>query len=209
MITLTYKQLLTLTLATCFLTFVDMEAVPSDQFKNAPEWIDPSGKDIKAGEQNGALIELQIKEKDVVNQNAKSDKAIIDILNSTPDLSTLANALTLAQITPLLSEKGSFTIFAPSNEAFSKMPKGKLDELMRPGNQAKLADLLKYHIVSDKIQAKEMKTMTIKTLNGKELKITLVGSDVKVNNAKVIQTDLVGKNGVIHVIDAVLLPSEK
>jgi uncharacterized surface protein with fasciclin (FAS1) repeats len=105
-----------------------------------------------------------------------------------------------------LSGPGPFTIFAPTNAAFEKLPAGTVDMLLKPENKAKLVAILTYHVVPAKVMAADVKSGEAPTVNGKMLKIKADGMGVMVNNAKVIATDLVGSNGVIHVVDTVLLP---
>ena len=101
---------------------------------------------------------------------------------------------------------GPFTGFAPSNEAFQKFGKEKLHQLLNPDNRDQLTSLIIYHVVPGKYLSKDLKSMDLKTINGKSLAITVQNGEIKVNNAKVIRKDLVGPNGVIHIIDTVLVP---
>jgi len=138
--------------------------------------------------------------------NKIAEKNIVEIAQSNNDFSTLVKALVAANLVSVLEGKGPFTVFAPTNAAFAKLPAGTLENLLKPENKAKLAAILTYHVVSGKVLAADVKTMKAKTVNGKDLDINVNGSNVTVNNAKVIKTDIVGSNGVIHVIDTVLLP---
>ena len=99
-----------------------------------------------------------------------------------------------------------FTVFAPSDEAFSKLPAGTLDDLLKPENKKKLAALLAYHVLEGKVMAADVKTMMAKTANGAKLDIKVTGDVVMVNDAKVVKADVKASNGVIHVIDSVLMP---
>ncbi|MBA3815546.1 MAG: fasciclin domain-containing protein [Parachlamydiaceae bacterium] len=136
----------------------------------------------------------------------KTQKNIVQIAQSNPDFSTLVKVLVAADLVSALEGKGPFTVFAPTNEAFAKLPAATLADLLKPENKEKLKAILTYHIVPGKVLAKDVQTMKAKTLNGKELDIQVRGSNVMVNNAKVVKTDIIGSNGVIHVIDAVILP---
>jgi len=136
----------------------------------------------------------------------KNQKNIVQIAQSNPDFSTLVKALAAADLVSALEGKGPFTVFAPTNAAFAKLPPETLANLLKPENKDQLASILKYHVVPGNVMAKDVKTMKAKTLNGKELDIEVHGSDVMVNKAKVVKTDIVASNGVIHVIDAVVLP---
>lgn len=141
------------------------------------------------------------------NMNQISAKNLVQIAQGNPDFSTLVAAVIAADLATTLQGQGPFTIFAPTNEAFSKLPPQTLADLLKPENKAKLAAILTYHVVAGKVLAADVKTSKVKTVNGKELDIKVNGSDVTVNGVKVIKTDIVGSNGVIHVIDSVLVPN--
>lgn len=135
-------------------------------------------------------------------QENKKTTAIND-----PDISTFGKAIDAAQLRDLFEGTGPFTAFIPSNAAFDKFGKTKLDNLLKPENRDNLTSILIYHIVPGKYMAANMKTTSLKTVNGKMIKIKVnENGDIKVNNAKVIRTDMVGPNGVIHEIDTVLIP---
>ena len=138
----------------------------------------------------------------------KADKTVVEIAAGAEDFSTLVTAVTAAGLAEALSGEGPFTIFAPSNSAFAKLPKGTVESLLKPEAKEKLAAILKYHVVAGKVMAADVKAGKVKTLNGKELTISIADGKVKVDDATVVKTDLVGTNGVIHVIDAVVLPAE-
>lgn len=116
---------------------------------------------------------------------------------------TLVAALEAADLATTLSRKGPFTVFAPTDEAFAKIPKADLDALL--ADKQKLIAVLTYHVVAGKVMAKDVKAGDVATVNGKTVKITTEGG-VMVNNAKVTATDIKASNGVIHVIDTVLMP---
>ncbi len=134
---------------------------------------------------------------------------IIDTAKSTGTFKTLTAALDAAGKTEMLKEKGPFTVFAPSDEAFAKLPKGTVEDLLKPENKAKLGKILAYHVLEGKIMAADVKTMMAKTANGAELDIKVKGKTVMVNDAKVVKADVAASNGVIHVIDKVLMPPTK
>jgi uncharacterized surface protein with fasciclin (FAS1) repeats len=120
---------------------------------------------------------------------------------------TLVAAVKAAGLVDTLKGPGPFTVFAPTDEAFAKLPAGTLEELLKPENQAKLQAILKYHVVAGKVMAKEVVHMnSATTVEGGELAIRTMDGNVMVNNAHVIKPDIVTSNGVIHVIDTVLLP---
>jgi len=109
--------------------------------------------------------------------------------------------------TEALKGKGPFTVFAPTDDAFAKLPAGTLEDLLKPENKEKLKGILTYHVVSGKEKAAAVTKMkTVKTLNGQKLKITVKDGTVMVDNATVTKADIMCSNGVIHVIDAVVLP---
>lgn len=133
-------------------------------------------------------------------------KNLVEIAAGSPDHTTLVAAVKAAGLVDTLSGPGPFTIFAPTNAAFEKLPAGTVESLLKPENKAKLVAILTYHVVPAKVLAADVKTGEAPTVNGKPLKIKAGESGVMVNSAKVTATDLVGSNGVIHVIDTVLLP---
>jgi transforming growth factor-beta-induced protein len=134
-------------------------------------------------------------------------KDIVDTAIAAGSFNTLAKALTAAGLVETLKGKGPFTVFAPTDEAFAKLPAGTLEDLLKPENKEKLKGILTYHVVAGKVMAKDVtKLKAAKTVNGQELKITVMDGTVMVDNAKVTKTDIMCSNGVIHVIDTVLLP---
>ena len=130
-------------------------------------------------------------------------KDIVDTAVGAGTFKTLATALGAADLVPTLKGKGPFTVFAPTEEAFAKIPKADLDALLK--DKKKLAAVLTYHVVPGKVMAANVKAGKVKTVQGSEITITTTGG-VMVNNAKVIKTDIVADNGVIHVIDTVIMP---
>jgi transforming growth factor-beta-induced protein len=135
-------------------------------------------------------------------------KDIVDTAVAAGNFKTLAAALQAAGLIDTLKTDGPFTVFAPTDEAFSKLPPGALDSLLKPESKEKLRAILLYHVVSGKVTAKQvMKMSSAKTLNGQSVSISVHDGTVMVNNAKVVNADIAASNGVIHVIDAVLLPS--
>jgi uncharacterized surface protein with fasciclin (FAS1) repeats len=131
---------------------------------------------------------------------------IVDIASSNPDFSTLVTAIKAAGLVDTLKGPGPFTVFAPTNEAFAALPKGTLQTLLKPENKAKLVAILTYHVVPGKVMSTDLKNgMMAKTVEGKDVTFK-VGNGVMVNGAHVVKADIVASNGVIHVIDKVLLP---
>jgi transforming growth factor-beta-induced protein len=136
-------------------------------------------------------------------------KDIVDTAIADGRFKTLAAALTAAGLVDTLKGKGPFTVFAPTDEAFARLPKATLDTLLKPESKKALADILTYHVVPGKVMAADVvKLTTAKTVNGKPIAIKVDGSKVTINDAQVVITDIVTSNGVIHVIDKVILPPQ-
>jgi len=134
-------------------------------------------------------------------------KDIIDTAMAGENFSTLVAAVKAAGLAETLKGEGPFTVFAPNNAAFSKLPAATLEELLKPENKEKLQGILTYHVVSGKVSAKDVVKLTnAKTVNGKDVSIAVTNGEVRVNDAKVIATDIGCENGIIHVIDTVILP---
>ena len=134
---------------------------------------------------------------------AMAAKDIVDTAVAAGNFKTLVTAVKAAGLVETLKGKGPFTVFAPTDEAFAKIPKADLDALLK--DKAKLAAVLTYHVVPAAVMAKDVKAGEVKTVNGQSIKIT-TDNGVMVNNAKVIKTDVAASNGVIHAIDTVLMP---
>ena len=137
------------------------------------------------------------------------NKTVVEIAAGNKDFSTLVAAVKAAGLVETLSGKGPFTVFAPTNEAFAKLPKGTVEELLKPENKAKLTSILTYHVVAGKVMAADaikLDGKNAKTVNGQEIAIKVKEGKVMINDATVTAADIVGSNGVIHVIDTVLLP---
>jgi len=135
------------------------------------------------------------------------DRDIVDTAVGAGNFKTLAAALEAADLVKTLKGKGPFTVFAPTDEAFEKLPKGTLEDLLKPENKKKLAGILTYHVVPGKVMAADVAKMkTAKTVQGTDVKIKVVDDKVMVNDAEVIKADIACTNGVIHVIDTVIMP---
>lgn len=130
-------------------------------------------------------------------------KDIVDTAVAAGSFKTLAAALGAAGLVDTLKGKGPFTVFAPTDEAFAKIPKADLEALLK--DKAKLTSILTYHVVSGKVMAADVKAGKVKTVQGSELTVS-TSMGVMVDNAKVIKTDIAADNGVIHVIDSVIMP---
>jgi uncharacterized surface protein with fasciclin (FAS1) repeats len=137
-------------------------------------------------------------------------KDIVDTAVAAGQFKTLAAALGAAGLDKTLKGKGPFTVFAPTDAAFAKLPAGTVDTLLKPENKAKLTAILTYHVVAGKVMAADVvKLKEAKTVNGAMLAIKADGANVMINGAKVTTADIVASNGVIHVVDSVLLPPQK
>jgi len=134
---------------------------------------------------------------------------IVDTAVAAGSFKTLATALQAADLADTLKGKGAFTVFAPTDEAFSKLPAGTVESLLNPENKDKLKAILLYHVVSGDVTAAQVvKLSSAKTVNGQDVKITVNDGSVMVDDAKVVKVDVLASNGVIHVIDTVLLPKD-
>ena len=134
-------------------------------------------------------------------------KDIVDTAVAAGSFKTLAAALQAAGLVETLKGKGPFTVFAPTDAAFAKLPAGTVEDLLRPENKAKLTAILTYHVVPGNVMAAQAaKLQSAKTVNGASLTIQAMGGKVMIDNATVTATDIACTNGVIHVIDTVVLP---
>ncbi|MGV3710235.1 MAG: fasciclin domain-containing protein [Gemmatimonas sp.] len=141
---------------------------------------------------------------------AHTNKTIVDVAVENGSFKTLVAALKAADLVEALQAKGPYTVFAPSDAAFAKLPAGTVDALLK--DKAKLAAILKYHVISGNVSAADvMKAKEVKpaTLNGAALDVKVMGTKVHVNNATVVTPDVHASNGTIHVIDTVLMPPSK
>ncbi len=143
------------------------------------------------------------------NYGAKKD--IVDTAVAAGDFNTLAQALTAAGLVDTLKGEGPFTVFAPTDEAFAKLPEGTVESLLKPENKSKLVDILTYHVVSGKVMAETAVTLDkAPALNKQDIQLKVVDEALTLNgSAKVVKADIDCSNGVIHVIDSVILPPAK
>ena len=138
---------------------------------------------------------------------ASADKNIIDTAVAAGQFKTLAAAINAAGLTKTLEGPGPFTVFAPTDAAFAKLPAGTVDNLLKPENKAQLVAILTYHVVPGEVTAADVvKLNEAKTVSGKMIAVHTTGNSVMVNNAHVVNSDIAASNGVIHVIDSVLMP---
>jgi uncharacterized surface protein with fasciclin (FAS1) repeats len=138
--------------------------------------------------------------------SAVESQDIVAVASANGSFKTLVAAVKAAGLVETLQGKGPFTVFAPTDAAFAKLPAGTVESLLRPENKEKLVAILTYHVVSGKVMAADVKSGMVKTVNGKELDVKAWSGKVSVDGAKVTTADVAASNGVIHVIDTVVLP---
>jgi uncharacterized surface protein with fasciclin (FAS1) repeats len=131
---------------------------------------------------------------------------VADFSKGKNEFTTLLAALQAADLSVTLKGQGPFTLLAPNNAAFAKLPPGKLQELLKPENRDKLRALLLYHILPGKVDAASLKSGKVKTANGKEVEIVFNNNVARINGANILKSDIMLDNGVVHVIDTVLIP---
>lgn len=133
---------------------------------------------------------------------------IVEVAVGNENFTTLVAAVVAASLAETLSGTGPFTVFAPVNTAFAKLPAGTVETLVKPESKAALTGILTFHVVSGKVHAKDLHDgQKVKTVNGQELTVSIKDGEVKINGAKVVIADVEASNGVIHAIDTVLIPS--
>lgn len=151
------------------------------------------------------------------------DKTISELVKGEENLSTLSTALEAAELVETLNGEGPFTVFAPANKAFENLPEGRLEELLKPENKEELAKILKYHVVAGEYLAADLTDgQMVETIEGTQIKVSSAdyssdkmatteeqpSSGLKVNNARILSADLEVKNGVVHIIDGVMMQSD-
>ena len=137
----------------------------------------------------------------------QADKDIVDTAVAAGSFKTLAKALQAADLVDTLKGKGPFTVFAPTDDAFAKLPASTLEELLKPESKAKLRQILTTHVVPGRVASADVvKLRSVKTVSGEAVDVRATGGSVMVGQARVVKTDIAASNGVIHVIDAVILP---
>ena len=142
----------------------------------------------------------------VVKANAAD---IVDTAVKAGKFKTLVAAVQAAGLVKTLKGDGPFTVFAPTDAAFAKLPKETLESLLKPENKGKLANILTYHVVAGKVPSKAVNTSKVKMVNGQKANLKVENKKVTINGANVVAVDVMASNGVIHVIDSVILPPKK
>ena len=149
----------------------------------------------------GSILSLTM-----INAQADQKKDIVDTAVAAGSFKTLVAAVKAAGLVDTLKGKGPFTVFAPTDEAFAKLPKGTVESLLKPENKSKLADILTYHVVAAKVPAAKVKSGKVGMVNKKNARVRVKDGKVTINKANVVKTDIMTSNGIIHVIDAVIMP---
>jgi uncharacterized surface protein with fasciclin (FAS1) repeats len=142
-------------------------------------------------------------------KKAPTGKTIVTLAAGNKNFTTLVKALKAADLVDTLSAEGPYTVFAPTNAAFAKLPKATLAKLLKPENQEQLKKVLTYHVVPGTVTSKQLKSGSVATVEGSNITVKIKGKKVMINNANVIIADVKASNGVIHAIDTVLMPATK
>ncbi|HEY0143821.1 MAG TPA: fasciclin domain-containing protein [Thermoanaerobaculia bacterium] len=146
-------------------------------------------------------------QRSMTSASTASSMNIAEVAMSTGMHNTLVAALKSAGLANMLMESGSYTVFAPTDAAFAKLPAGTVEMLMRPENRDKLRSILQYHVVPGRVSAQQVSAMTsAKSASGQTLRISTMNDQVMIGNAHVVKADVAASNGVVHVIDTVLMP---
>ncbi len=155
-----------------------------------------------------AVVLVAFTQNSVTEQKIDHHNKIVSIAQDTDQLSTLVTAVKAANLVETLNGEGPFTVFAPTNQAFSNLPDGTLDMLLKEENKGQLQSILTYHVVSGKIMASDLKDgQMVETVQGNKIKVSL-SDGAMINGAKVVKADVEASNGVVHIIDAVVMPSD-
>ncbi|MEL6939093.1 MAG: fasciclin domain-containing protein [Cyanobacteria bacterium J06598_1] len=145
-------------------------------------------------------------EEPVADTAPTESSTIVDVASANGSFDTLVAAVQAAGLGDTLSAEGPYTVFAPTDEAFAALPEGVLDKLLLPENQGVLTQILTYHVVGGEVPASAVETGTVPTVEGTDLDVVAEGGSVAINGVNVVATDVVAGNGIIHVIDGVLIP---
>jgi uncharacterized surface protein with fasciclin (FAS1) repeats len=186
------------------------QPLPSDPIK--PEEVESVGftiADKKSGEFELEIESIKAVSQTVATEAPRGGGTIVDVAKSAGQFKTLLAAAVAADLVGALSGKGPLTVFAPTDEAFAKLPEGTVQELLKPENKAKLVAILKYHVIDGKVTlANALTAGQAETLQGSKLSVKFEDGRVLVNSAKLLNADIVASNGIIHVIDQVLIPPD-
>lgn len=147
-----------------------------------------------------------VQAEDKMETGAMAKENIVEVASGMNNFTTLVAAVKAADLVETLSGEGPFTVFGPTNEAFAKLPEGTIEDLLKPENKEKLQKILKFHVVPGKIMAADVKTMAADTAADDKVGVVVEDGVVTYGGQKVIKTDIVASNGVIHWIDGVAMP---
>jgi uncharacterized surface protein with fasciclin (FAS1) repeats len=165
------------------------------------------GGDDESSNDNATTTEMESTGGDIAMSETAANGDIVDVAMGTDDLSTLTDAVVAADLTGTLKGEGPFTVFAPTNDAFAALPPAELKRLLKPANKDELANILTYHVVPGEVKAADLENgQQLDTVQGGKLDVKVDGDTVTVGGARVVQADVEASNGVVHVIDTVLLP---
>ncbi len=157
-----------------------------------------------------ALFALTLFSSFSANETDPPADDIVTLAVNTDFLSTLVAAVKAGDLVGVLQGDGPFTVFAPTNEAFAALPEGTLEMLLKPENKEMLVSILTYHVVSGKVMSTDLSNgMTANTVNGAAITISINDKGVKINDSSVVTADIIASNGIVHVIDKVILPPSK
>lgn len=178
--------------------------------KSCPNAAAKPAKTVSQAVNSAGSVVVPVTTETSVSTGTKANAAgtIVDIAASNASFDTLVAAVKAADLVEVLSGQGPFTVFAPTDEAFAALPKGTLEALLKPENKEKLKRILTYHVVPGAVLSTAIKPGQVNTVEGKPVTLTTKGNKVKVNNATVTTADIQASNGVIHVIDRVILPPD-
>ncbi|KAI9131238.1 fasciclin domain-containing protein [Acaryochloris sp. CCMEE 5410] len=187
------------------------ETAPEAAEETAPEAAEetaPEGEMDSEAPEGEMDSEAPSSEVEDSSDAASTDGTIVEVASANDSFKTLVAAIKAAELAETLSGEGPFTVFAPTEEAFAALPAGTVDTLLKPENKDKLVKILTYHVVPAKAVSTDLESGDVSTVAGAPVKVTVESGAVTVNNANVVQADVMGSNGVIHVIDKVLLPPD-
>ena len=188
---------------------ISMVASPLALAEKPADKTTPERKAILTDAQPAVALETTVVEEKVVVVPATppvKQGSLTDLISDSVTFTTLKAALKASELDVTLGQKGVYTLFAPTDEAFDKLPAGTLGKLMLPENKEKLRSLLLYHVVPGQMLAVDLKEGEVKTMNGETVKIEIGDSKVKISDAKVFSTDVMANNGVMHSIGSVMIP---
>ncbi|AFY82506.1 fasciclin domain-containing protein [Oscillatoria acuminata] len=171
----------------------------------------PVVAEVNTGTENGTASDEAIVEsvtETPESTTAMSQQTIAEIAAGSDSFTTLTTALEVAGLTDTLSGEGPFTVFAPTDEAFAALPEGTLEQLLQPENRALLVEILTYHVVEGSVMSGDLSTTEVPSVEGRSINVTVDEGSVRVNSANVVQADIEASNGVIHVIDQVIIPPQ-